>query len=159
MQLKHDDDIATIEKPPNHEIFNDVPVCAHAKGSPLLEHRLQNMKSSQNPAASSSIPIIHVHMPNSEAPSYTSTPSAPIPAHTNKLLTYTKTGPDLSIDDFCRVYNLSNDILRRLKDNGYQRAKTFKHILLAELHEMGFKHSEIALLQDAVEEWASSGLD
>ncbi|KAF8230338.1 hypothetical protein L208DRAFT_1282384 [Tricholoma matsutake] len=96
-------------------------------------------------------------MPNSEAPSHTSPPSAPVPAHTIKLLANTKVGPDLSLNKFCRAYDLSNDILGRLKENGYHRAKTFKYVLLPQLHEMGFKLGEIASLQDAVEEWAASG--
>ena len=97
-------------------------------------------------------------MPNTTAPSHAS-PSAIVPACADTLVTHQKIGPDLSTDDFCRIYSLGNEILGRLKDNGYQRARTFKRVLLAQLREMGFKHGEIASLQDAVEEWAVSSLD
>ena len=82
------------------------------------------MKTSQNSAASSSTPIIHVHMPNTTAPSHAS-PSAIVPACADTLVTHQKIGPNLSTDDFCRIYSLGNEILGRLKDNGYQRARTF----------------------------------
>ncbi|KAF8222546.1 hypothetical protein L208DRAFT_1322109, partial [Tricholoma matsutake] len=82
-------------------------------------------------------------------------PPGPIPTAPNaeKLLTCTKLEPDLSLDNFCQFYNVSDDILVRLKKNGYQKTKTFKHITISQLHEMSFKHGKIASLQDAVEEW------
>jgi hypothetical protein len=63
----------------------------------------------------------------------------------------------LNIDQFCRIYQLDNEILSWLKSNGYHRTKTFKHITIPQLHDMEFKHGEIASLQDAVDEWATSG--
>ena len=63
VQLKHDDSIATVENPPNHEAFQGLSVSACAKGSPLLERRLRDMKAVQNSAAASTMPVIHLHMP------------------------------------------------------------------------------------------------
>jgi hypothetical protein len=155
--LKHDDDIATIEKPPNHEVFHDVPTHAQSASSPLLERRLQNMK---NGAQNSATPVIHVHIPGatqagpsipSDAPS-----SSSMPPSTAKLLKHPKMGPDLNVEQFCLLYDLGTEILKRLKENGYQKTKTFKHITIAQLQEMSFKHGEIASLQDAVDEWANS---
>ncbi|KAF8222545.1 hypothetical protein L208DRAFT_1381807 [Tricholoma matsutake] len=38
--LKHDDSIATVEQPPNHEVFQGLSLSTWTKGSPLLEHQL-----------------------------------------------------------------------------------------------------------------------
>ena len=78
------------------------------------------------------------------------------PNMVTKLLKHPKMGPDLNIEQFCHIYDLGNEILKRLKDNGYQKTKTFKHITISQLQEMSFKHGEIASLQDAVDEWAIS---
>ena len=64
-------------------------------------------------------------------------------------------GPDLNFEQFCNLYNLGTEILKWLKDNGYQKMKTFKHITIVQLQEMSFKHGKIASLQDAVDEWAN----
>jgi hypothetical protein len=164
--LKHDDDIATFEKPPNHEVFHDVPTRSRSAGSPLLERRLQNMKNTQNSTAAQPAPIIHVHIPGSNGPP--SIPSdmpslslmPPLASTANsKPLKYPKTGPDLDVEQFCLMYDLEAEILKRLKDNGYQKTKTFPHITIAQLHKMSFKHGEIASLQDGVDEWANLNSD
>jgi hypothetical protein len=72
-------------------------------------------------------------------------------------LTHPQTGADLNVDDFCRIYELSDDVLTRLKENGYKRTRTFKHITISQLHQMSFKLGDIASLQDAVDEWAMLG--
>ncbi|KAF8799506.1 hypothetical protein BYT27DRAFT_7120481, partial [Phlegmacium glaucopus] len=157
------DDIATIEKPPNHELFCDIPTRGWSAGSPLLERRLQNMKNTQNSAAA--MPVIHVHIPGgngSQIPPSIPSVSSDLPSSSSmlpsmgKLLKYPKMGPDLNVEQFCSLYDLGTEILKRLKENGYQKTKTFKHITIVQLHEMSFKHREIASLQDAVDEWANS---
>ncbi|KAG6894152.1 hypothetical protein C0992_007302 [Termitomyces sp. T32_za158] len=152
--LKHDDDLATIEKPPNHHLFDEYTSTPSLNGSPLLQRRLQSMKNTQTSAL---MPIIHLHMPSggSHANPLASA-SPPIQTDSGKLMLNPQLGPDLKIKDFCQMYDLSDAILDKLKDNGYQRARTFKHITRAELLEMGFKHGEIATLKDAVDDWATS---
>ena len=159
--MKHDDDIATVEKPPNHEVFHDVPTRARSASSPLLERQLQNMKNTQT--RNSTTPVIHVHIPGANGPGPPSIPSdmpssSSVPSSTAnlKLLKHPKTGPDLNVEQFCDMYDLGAEILKRLKENGYQKTKTFKHITIAQLQEMSFKHGEIASLQDAVDEWAAA---
>ncbi|KAG6886717.1 hypothetical protein C0992_002675 [Termitomyces sp. T32_za158] len=75
-----------------------------------------------------------------------------------KLLTHSQIGLDFLTADFCRVYDLHEDILTHLRENGYHKAKTFKYITVSQLHEMSFKYSEIASLQDAVDEWAQAAM-
>ena len=115
------------------------------------------MKNAQNSAAM--MPVIHVHIPGGNGQQTPSIPSDAPPQSSSsmaKLLKYPKMGPNLNIEQFCNLYDLSPEILKRLKENGYQKMKTFKHITIAQLHEMSFKHGEIASLQDAVDEWANS---
>jgi hypothetical protein len=114
------------------------------------------MKNTQNSAPL--IPVIHVHIPGGNTQQNPiSGPSSSTLPDVGKLLTCPKMGPDLSIENFCHIYDLDKEILVRLKDNGYQKTKTFKHVTILQLREMSFKHGEIASLQDAVEEWANSG--
>lgn len=159
-QLKHDDSIATVEKPPNHEAFQGLSVSARAKSSPLLERRLRDIKAVQNSALAMTMPVIHVHMPSGpdqDTPASTgSTSSAPRPANAERLLSAGKMGIDLSIDDFCKLYDLSSNILARLKENGYEKTKTLKYVTISQLHEMSFKHGEITSLWDAVDEWVNA---
>lgn len=158
MQLKHDEEIVTDEKPPNHDIFSGLAPHTQSNGSPLLAWWIQNMKTMQMTAPM--MPVIHVHIPssNNQTTPAPAMPSAPTQVADNiKLLTCPKMGPDLNINQFCCIYQLDNEILSWLKSNGYHRTKTFKHITIPQLHDMEFKHGEIASLQDAVNEWATSG--
>ena len=157
VQLKYDDSIATVENPPNHEAFQGLSVSAHVKGSPLLEHRLHNIKAVQNSAAALTMPVIHLYMPSRpDQDTPASTSSAPRLADAEWLLSAGKMGFDLSIDDFCKLYDLSSNILVWLKENGYEKTKMLKYVTISQLHEMFFKHGEIALLQDAVDEWVNT---
>ena len=143
-------------KPPNHDVFSDVPTHAQSAGSPLLEHWLQNMKNMQNPTPP--IPVIHIHIPGGNGQqSPVSVPSSSTLPDVGKLLTCPKIGPDLCIKDFCHLYDLNKEILVQLKGNGYQKTKMFKHGTILQLQEMSFKHGEIASFQDAVKEWVNSG--
>jgi hypothetical protein len=112
VQLKHDHSIATVENPPNHEVFQGLSVSVHAQGSPLLECWLHDMKAVQNSAVALTMPVIHLHMPgrpNRDTPASTSSTSRL--ADAERLLSAGKMGFDLSIDDFCKLYDLSGNIL------------------------------------------------
>ncbi|KAF8221883.1 hypothetical protein L208DRAFT_1325612 [Tricholoma matsutake] len=157
VQLKHDDSIATVENPPNHEAFQGLSVSVHAKGSPLLECWLHDIKAVQNSAAASTMPVIHLHMPGGpDRDTPASTSSAPRLANAERLLSAGKMGIDLSIDDFCKLYDLSSNILAQLKENGYKKTKMLKYVTISQLHEMSFKHGEIASLHDPVDEWVNA---
>jgi hypothetical protein len=57
---------------------------------------------------------------------------------------------DLSLDDFCTSYNLSNEIRTSLHENGYTSTETLAFIFVPELQEMGFKFGEIAAMKAAM---------
>ena len=62
-------------------------------------------------------------------------------------------GPTLSLHQFCHDYNLSDNILAKLSDNGYTGTETVCYVLISELKEMGFKLGEIAAMRAAMKHW------
>ena len=65
------------------------------------------------------------------------------------------TGPQMSMEQFCSISALSQDIFRRLDDNKYSGTQAFAQEA-SELWELGFKPGEIVDLKEAVLEWALS---
>lgn len=65
-------------------------------------------------------------------------------------------GKDMSLIDFCAMFDLVETILEKLHENMYKTARVLRFITIAELKEMGFKFGEIAALRDAVDSWAVS---
>jgi hypothetical protein len=71
-------------------------------------------------------------------------------------------GPDLSIEDFCSLYDLDTDISEHFKQQKFKFTntfkfkctKTFKFIELSDLKEMGFFKGGIAELKVAIKVWS-----
>ncbi|KAA1466967.1 hypothetical protein DENSPDRAFT_62970 [Dentipellis sp. KUC8613] len=63
-------------------------------------------------------------------------------------------GPDSSLSDFCKAFDLGNTILERFNNNGFKNARSLKFVKISELKELGFLLGEIAALRDAVETWS-----
>ncbi|KAJ7829625.1 hypothetical protein B0H13DRAFT_2372445 [Mycena leptocephala] len=79
----------------------------------------------------------------------------PPPNSSNMLIPFPcLPGPDLSIEDFCALYNLDADICDRFKQQRYKRTTSFKFVEIPELKEMGFMPGEVAELKVAIEEWS-----
>jgi hypothetical protein len=162
-QLK-DDGTATIEKPPNHKLFDALSATNLAPLSPLQLRRLQAQKEN-SPAPIT--PQIHNHIsfPDNLFGLLQTRPVAePVPSAAAlnprpplvAMLIPNRHEPGLTctIEDFCARYELDNTILTKLKDNGYSRMHTFKYIEISELQDMGFKPGEIVELKEAVRLWA-----
>jgi hypothetical protein len=132
--------------------------------SPLLQRRLaecnQTAAGHAGPVINFNIPpdlfgpfrahaIGEVHVPPglAQAPAATADQGALIPAGA-------KPGPDLSLDDFCTCYSLSDDIRKKLDVNGYTGTETLSFIVVAELKEMDFKFGEIAAMKAAMCRWS-----
>lgn len=81
--------------------------------------------------------------------------AAPMALSSSSLLHASRRpGNDMSIDDFCELYNLGGAILGKFTENGFTRARMLRFIHIEELKEMGFKIGEIAGMKDAVETWS-----
>ncbi|KAG1908399.1 uncharacterized protein F5891DRAFT_1179917 [Suillus fuscotomentosus] len=65
-------------------------------------------------------------------------------------------GPNLTLDSFCMLYGLSEEIRTKLHENGYTSADMLTFIVVPELKEMGFKYGEIAVLKAAMRWWCQS---
>ncbi|KAF8968729.1 hypothetical protein BDZ97DRAFT_1755027 [Flammula alnicola] len=157
--LKNDDS-STVEKPPNHRLFDpETP-----SRSPVLQRRLdaQNAKGS----ATSSVPVFNISVGDGILdlfrPARAAVPDAPAPqmlagpAHVNKMLLNPAcdVGPDMPIAQFCDSFGLQRSVLEKLEENAYDFARNLRFITLDNLTEMSFKLGEKAALQDAVERWS-----
>ncbi|KAJ7934466.1 hypothetical protein B0H13DRAFT_2305561 [Mycena leptocephala] len=151
---------ADLETPPNNKLFDSVAAGARAAQSPLLQRRLELQ---QQAAAKTvpSVPQVNINFP-AEFANFLC-PAAPAPAPvapnasilppniTNMLIPYPE---DLSIQDFCSLYSLDDDICDRFQTHKYKRTKSFKFIEVDELKEIGFLQGEIAELKVAVAQWS-----
>ncbi|KAJ7636193.1 hypothetical protein FB45DRAFT_1024325 [Roridomyces roridus] len=81
-------------------------------------------------------------------------PSNPIQTPAMLIPNFLVPGANLSLEDFCSQQELSEQILLRLKANGFQRTNSFNFVSLTDLTEMGFLKGEIAELRVAVSAWA-----
>ena len=158
LSLKNDDS-TTIEKPPNHCLFNSmIPVF-----SPVLQHCLdaQNTK----PVATSSAPIFNISVgdavlnlfhPQLAIPEPLTPQLAAVPLNQNKMLLNPACdlGHDMSIAEFCEFFGLQHTVLQKLKKNAYDFAHNLCFIALGNSAQMGFKLGENAALQDPVERWS-----
>ncbi|KAG1754121.1 hypothetical protein EDD22DRAFT_1000960 [Suillus occidentalis] len=138
-----DSNLADLETPPNHPKFNFIPG-RKSEVSPLLQRRLVERNQpttghTSSPAKSCNVQNVN----NAPAAAITSDQASLMPAGA-------QLGPDLSLDDFCAQYSLSDDIRSKLHKNGYTGTETLSFIIVAELKEMGFKFGEVAAMKAAV---------
>jgi hypothetical protein len=174
-QLKGEEH-ATIEKPPNHRLFDT------NQQSPILQRRLNN-QNQKNTSESSTAPIFNltigndiVHrflgsqppqahadlpLPLAPQPPHPAAPAPLAPAATiydlqcpTLLHTSRLPGHDMPLAQFCTDFKLSDKVFEKLRDNGYQDARVLRFLMIDELKEMNFRLGEIAALRDAVEMWS-----
>jgi hypothetical protein len=165
-QLKNDGS-STLETPPNHQLFDNTAT----KVSPVLQRRLDQNKASAAPAA----PVINfnigpeiidlfrpgTHEPvPAPAPPYQGPPlpTATVPVYDLQCPTLLqpnrKAGFDMAIDEFCKVYQLSDSITKKLTENSYTYARMLRFVTIEEVRQMDFRLGEIAALRDAVDQWS-----
>jgi hypothetical protein len=154
---------ADLDTPPNNELFDKAAAAARAAKSPLLQHHLELKEQAvakNIPAA----PQVHFNFP-AELANLLRPAAAPAPAAPDAFMPPLKTanmliphpripGPDLSIENFCTLYDLDSDICDRFKEHKFKRSNAFKFVEVDELKEMGFMRGEIAELKVAVGVWS-----
>ncbi|KAG2113824.1 uncharacterized protein F5147DRAFT_650234 [Suillus discolor] len=124
-----DNELADLETPPNHLKFNFIPG-QKSEVSPLLQHRLAERNQPMTGHASS--PIINFNIPPDllalwhppgeicDVQNVNNAPAAAITSDQASLMPVgAQLGPDLSLNDFCAQYSLSDDIQSKLHKNGY----------------------------------------
>ena len=145
---------ATIDTPPNNNLFDTLDPHTVAARSPLLQRRLQlnaEAKAAQEIHNHINLPpeLLGLLRPHSAAQPPGSHPIPPM-----LLPPPLKPGLKMSIEDFCNQFALSAEILERLRKNGYSGTHVFQHIEIGELRSMDFKPGEVAELKEAVRVWA-----
>ena len=63
-------------------------------------------------------------------------------------------GLDMSLADFCQIYQIGDPILQKFVKNGFVQSWMLRFVQIAELKEMEFLLGEIAALKDAIEMWS-----
>jgi hypothetical protein len=156
------EEFATINKPPNNELFDRLSPQALAARSPLLQRRLDLNKK----AAVNNAPQININFPpefvglfgRPHAPAPAPTPiAAPAPAANGPAMLIPPSaaaGPSLSVEDFCVQYDLDDDISARFRQFRFKKTDSFAYIMLAQLTTMEFMPGEIAEIQVAVAQWS-----
>jgi hypothetical protein len=173
------DEYATLEKPPNHKLFS----IEKAILSPVLQRRKDAAAAKNTSGSAASAPASPVfnitigkditdlfragvagpsHTPNATADSQPQAQAKPLSAPTHSTAHESLTllppshapGIDMSLADFCSLYDLSPGIFQKLIDNDYKTARFLRFLTFPEMKEMGFKLGEIAGLRDAVELWS-----
>jgi hypothetical protein len=169
LQLKGDEH-ATIDKPPNHKLFD----LSNAKISPVMQCRLDNQNTKNAPAPSiinvsfgkefvnmlQGPPLVQADVPTSPQTAPRSPPcTLPRPTYDMKCPTLLPAnraaGPDMPVTEFCATYDLTLTIQDKLVLNGYLHARFLRFITIDELKQMEFLFGEIAAMRDAVDRWSS----
>ncbi|KAJ6505674.1 hypothetical protein C8R47DRAFT_1102179 [Mycena vitilis] len=155
-------EFADVNKPPNNDLFDKLSPQALAARSPLLQRRLE---LNQKPAPQA--PQININFPAelatllrpapaplAAAPVLAAPPPPqPLPAANMLIPAHLAAGLSLSVDDFCRIYDLDDDICARFKKFKYKTTDTFVYIAMVQLATMEFMPGEIAELQVAIAKW------
>jgi hypothetical protein len=146
-----------MEKPPNILLFDPVSSHIAISKSPLLQARLNAISKEKAPPPPPVAPVVNVMLLNDMFNAYQHhRPLVSAPQMTGLIPSTHGPGPRMSMEQFCSIFALSEDIFCRLDDNKYSGTQAFAHMEASELWELGFKPGEIVDLKEAVLEWASS---
>jgi len=63
-------------------------------------------------------------------------------------------GPELSLEDFCRTYRLTEGVHTKLDNDGYSGSHTFEYATWKDLIDAGMKTGEIAQMKHALLNWS-----
>jgi hypothetical protein len=164
-------DVATINKPPSHHLFDDISSNHLGQASPLLERRQR-----ANAASTPTIPTQIQFNASPELLQLLRPAAAPIPAaalapaaeiiappaqvaglvSSDSLIPHGRDpGPQMTLENFCTAYKLTESVRVKLDENGYAGSHTFRYGEWKDLKEAGFKAGEIAQMKHAIELWTS----
>jgi len=175
------DEQATIDTPPNHRLFDQEnavlnPVLrkrmnkqqqqeAGASAAPIINFSFGKEFADlfRGPAAANNT--------NAEPPVYTPPVPAqnanpPTPVYTNAapnaydlacptlLQPNRKPGIDMSLEAFCKEYELDDGIRDRFQEHRYKHARIFRFLTINDMEKMMFMAGEIAEVRDAIDRWS-----
>ncbi|KAG1794193.1 uncharacterized protein HD556DRAFT_1237028, partial [Suillus plorans] len=164
---------ATLEMPPNHSHFSMVPIELLGHQS-LLAVRCQQQQANEQakklvatPAPASSGPVVNVNFPPElfqairglSAPMASQFPSqnlAPAMHPAPSLLSpaqLTSLGPQLTLIDFCSMYEISDTLRKKLLEHGFNSSHSLRYVTIDDLQKVGLLCGELAELKDAISRW------
>ncbi|KAF8955219.1 hypothetical protein BDZ97DRAFT_1674510 [Flammula alnicola] len=155
---------ATLDKPPNIQLFDPVSPHTIVSKSPILQARLnakEKRDAPQQPPPPQPIlqaPPVHIYN-YQQPPVGVFGPAAGIAAaipnnQTGLIPVGCAEGIKLDLLTFCTCYNIADDIRERLQLHRITGTHAFGHLSGDDLKEMGFKVGEIIDVKQAVKEWA-----
>jgi hypothetical protein len=145
-----------MEKPLNILLFDPVSSHTAVSKSPLLQAHLNAISKEKALPLPPAAPVVNVILPNDMFNPYQHLRLLAPALQITGLIPFThSTGPRMSMEQFCSIFALSDDIFRRLDNNKYSGTQAFAHMEASKLRELGFKPGEIVDLKEAVLEWAS----
>ena len=141
--------------PPRHKLFDSV--------SPVILARQSRQQNAAAPAASAA-PVINLTLGHDilgfarpPIPPRDSVPNASSSSSAEMLLNEGRnTGIDCLVTEFCQQYDLTENLQKKLSDNGYTKARMFHFIWISELKGMSFLNGKIVALKDAVKQWSTA---
>ncbi|KAJ7704015.1 hypothetical protein B0H17DRAFT_1193940 [Mycena rosella] len=149
---------ATLDSPPNNKLSDALNPKALGSQLLLVQRRLKLRDKQQNGA----VPQINNNFTiPPELLGVLGQPALPAPtaaASTTPSLIPPQLAPGakLSIEDFCRVYELDDEIKDLFKAQRFKSTDSFQYIVLDDLKVMGFSMGDVAELKVAVSKWASA---
>jgi hypothetical protein len=124
--------------------------------SPVLLRRKEAAAAASTPIPAAAAPVFHlnvgselVNMLRPAGPA-----AAPMALSSSLLHASHCPGNNMSINDFCELYNLGGAVLGKFTENKFTRARMLRFVHIEELKEMGFKIGDIAGMKDVVETWS-----
>ncbi|KAJ7742536.1 hypothetical protein B0H16DRAFT_1890211 [Mycena metata] len=146
-------------KPPNDKLFDGIHPGALGARAPLLQRRL-DLQNQRNTPVQPPMPQITINMPDMvqryQPAAALPAPPVPGPAYTGPaMLIPAHLVPDkkLTIEEFCKTYELDDEIAARFRENKYKTTDAFVYVEVQELREVGFVAGEIAQLKAGIAEW------
>ncbi|KAG5634005.1 hypothetical protein H0H81_003942, partial [Sphagnurus paluster] len=147
-----EDSTATLNNPPNHHLFDPERL------SPVLQRRKEALAASSSQASTSAPLTLISDLINAIHPqALPVTPTLPVMDDPTRLLSTSRfPGLDMPLAEFCRKYELSDDICTKLTTNAFKNSRSLRFLTLEDVHEMKFLRGEIAALHDALEMWSTA---
>ncbi|KAF8841893.1 hypothetical protein BDN67DRAFT_1010284 [Paxillus ammoniavirescens] len=161
-----DPNLTDLDTPPNHHKFNTIPGQKNGTVSPLLSQCLAERNQptlglvQPGPVINFNIlpEFLNAFRPATQVANIRRTTmddAQPLVTQDLTLLIPpgAQHGAELTLNEFCAEYSLTDGVRAKLHKNGYTGTEMISFIIIPELKEMGFKHGEIAAMKVTIMHW------
>lgn len=157
-------------QPPHHALFDSVPNEQKGKATLLMRQRAEDARKKkeeekkreeENLQTLLFTKLLAVSgasslLAQSRSTVNTNPVAVSIPvANEDTLIPSThRSGLDMTIEEFCRLYALTEKVKNLLEEEGYDRTSSLEFASVAKLEAAGFRSGHIAALKVATRNWA-----